>query len=343
MSTTKKQPLVSIIVPIYNAEKYIEKCTNSLMNQTYNNIEIILVNDGSKDNSKNILEKLSKKDKRIIIINKENGGVSTARTEGMKKSNGEFLMFMDSDDYVDADYVEYFYNLINYNNQKYDLAINFNKYSIYTPKQVKEEKISVLSSEKVSEYIYTSKINEAVWNKIYRKSFLVKNNISFNKKIWYGEGMLFNIQCLQYTDSVVVGNKRVYHQFYNTNSAMRNFSLESNLCGIKSLELQKQCWRKENKDVINAWNFHKYCFNMSILRGIIKTNSISKYKSQYKECIKSLRKGWYYPWLANVSFVRKCFFVFSSAFPVPAAKLYIYNEKKKARQYEKQLNRGVDV
>lgn len=325
-----KDELVSVIIPVYNAEKYITKCIRSLMNQTYENFEIIIVNDGSTDDSIKSINTLKELDKRIVVINKKNEGVSKARTSGLEVAKGEFIMFLDSDDFVDNDYISYFYNLINYENVKYDLAFNYNKYSIHTPNQIKEEKIVILKAETVVEEIYIGKLNEAVWNKIYRKKFLDNNKIHFNSEIWYGEGMLFNIECLQYTDNVAVGNKRVYHQYYNLNSAMRNFSMESNLCGIKSLELQKACWKKNNPNIQKAWDFHKYSFNMSILKGIIKTNAKEKYSKKYKECISNLRKGWRYPFKANISLQRRCFFVFSSVFPVIGAKLFLKNEKMQA-------------
>ena len=96
---------ISIIVPIYNVEKYLERCINSLINQTYKNIEIILVNDGSTDNSLIICEKYKNIDSRIILVNKENGGLSDARNVGIDNSSGNYITFIDSDDYIDDDYV----------------------------------------------------------------------------------------------------------------------------------------------------------------------------------------------------------------------------------------------
>ena len=95
---------VSIIVPIYNAEEYLPKCIDSLINQTYQNIEIILLNDGSTDNTQNIIA--SYKDKRIIAINKKNTGIADTRNEGIKKSTGEYIMFVDSDDYLELNSIE---------------------------------------------------------------------------------------------------------------------------------------------------------------------------------------------------------------------------------------------
>lgn len=324
-----KEELISVIVPVYNVEKYVEKCVNSILEQTYDNFELILINDGSTDNSLEVINRLKEKDKRIIIIDKKNGGVSSARNSGMKIARGEYLLFIDSDDYLENDYIEYFYYLITRDNG-YDVGINYNKFNIYTPEQVAKEKVEIIPSDKAMEFIYTGEINVAVWNKIFKSSFLKNHSINFNEEIWYGEGMLFNIQCLQYTDKVIAGNKRVYHQFFNQNSAMRDFNLKSNLCGLESLELQKKCWKNASKNVKRAWEFHKWCFNMSILKGIIKTNSKSKYHDEYNYSKKMLRKGWYMPLKAKVAPLRRCFYLFSAFFPELGAKIFLYNEKKHA-------------
>lgn len=100
------EELISVIVPVYNVEKYIDKCINSIINQTYKNLEIILVDDGSPDNCGNICDEYSKKDNRIIVIHKENGGVSSARNIGIKNAKGKWITFVDSDDWIENDYVE---------------------------------------------------------------------------------------------------------------------------------------------------------------------------------------------------------------------------------------------
>ena len=113
---------VSVIVPIYNVERYIDKCVRSLMLQDYGNIEIILVDDGSPDNSGRIIDELSKEDNRIIVIHKANGGVSTARNAGLLQATGEYVMFVDSDDWVEKDYVSYFLDIV----QKDGLPVGMN-------------------------------------------------------------------------------------------------------------------------------------------------------------------------------------------------------------------------
>lgn len=107
-----REDLISVIVPVYNVEKYLRRCLDTIINQTYKNIEILLVNDGSKDNSYNILLEYASKDDRIIVFNKENGGLSDARNYGLDRCNGKYVIFIDSDDYIDQNMIEGLYEAI---------------------------------------------------------------------------------------------------------------------------------------------------------------------------------------------------------------------------------------
>lgn len=149
-------------------------------------------------------------------------------------ASGEYVTFIDGDDWVEPNYISYLLNLVESN--KCQIGMNKNNYSDYNMNS--SEKEYVVSAEKAIEWIYLGDIFVAVWNKIYSMSFLRKNNILFDEKIWYGEGMLFNIDCLQFVDSIAIGEKSVYHQVSNPNSAMRKFNVDSNLCGIRSLEIR---------------------------------------------------------------------------------------------------------
>ena len=278
--------LVSVIVPIYNVEKYIQKTVESLLKQDYENMEIILVDDGSPDNSGKIIDELALKDKRIVIIHKENGGVSSARNAGIKIAKGDYVIFVDGDDWVEKDYVSYFLDLILKFNAS--IAMNKNNYSEVNNKTTNKKYIS--SSEEAMEWIYLGTIGVAVWNKMYKMAFLKDNNLLFDESIWYGEGMLFNIDCLQYTDKVAIGEKSVYHQVSNPDSAMRKFNLNSNLCGIRSLEVQKEHWKKKNKKIEEAWAYHRRAFNWSIMGGLARSNMEQQCRVIYDECAKNLRK-----------------------------------------------------
>lgn len=108
----EKEDLISIVIPVYKVELYLEKCIESIINQTYKNLEIIIVDDGSPDNCPKICDEYAQKDNRIKVIHKENGGLSDARNAGIDVAAGKYIAFVDSDDYVSNDYIEYMYNLI---------------------------------------------------------------------------------------------------------------------------------------------------------------------------------------------------------------------------------------
>ena len=292
---------ISVIVPVYNVERFIRKCVQSLVDQDYSNIEIILVDDGSPDSSGVIIDELKAIDNRIITIHQKNSGVSAARNAGLAVSSGEYITFVDGDDWVDSNYVSYFVRLIE--ESGCDIAMNKNNHTEI--RSLSRDNCCVVDSEKAIEWIYMGDVFVAVWNKMYRKKLLDENNIVFNQEIWYGEGMLFNVECLQYTDKVAVGEQSVYHQTFNPDSAMRKFNLESNFCGIKSLKLQKALWKKSNADIEAAWNFHRYCFNRSIIDGLVRAKIVADNKEVYDECVSNLRRGISLPLRMEKSFKKK--------------------------------------
>lgn len=284
----KREPLVSIIVPIYNVEKYIVKGIESLCNQDYENIEIILVDDGSPDRSPELIDDLAEKDNRIKVIHKINDGVSSARNVGISQSKGDYIMFVDGDDWVDSSYVSFFVNMIDTSNL--EIGMNYNYYYDSGRTSTDSDDIATIDKNKAAESIFNGDIFVAVWNKIYSKEFLKKNQIRFNEEIWFGEGMLFNIECLKYTNEIAVCRKSLYHQTPNQESAMRAFNLNSFLCGIKSMELQKEIIKFFSDSVQNEWKLHLYGYNRSIIDGLVKTNTVESNKEAYKRYARSLRR-----------------------------------------------------
>lgn len=171
--------LISIILPIYNVDSYLKKCIESVLNQTYSNIEIILVDDGSTDNSPLICDEYKKKDSRVRTIHKKNGGLSDARNCGINLSTGKYLTFIDSDDYVSEDYVEYLYNLIKKNNTKISCCGHYivkkNKMYRKTASETKVfTKINALNA-----ILYDEEIDLSSWGKMYEKSLF--EDIKFPK------------------------------------------------------------------------------------------------------------------------------------------------------------------
>ncbi|MBS6643955.1 MAG: glycosyltransferase [Clostridiaceae bacterium] len=299
----KENPVLSFIVPIYGVERYIRRCVQSIMQQNYRNIEIILVDDGSPDSCGKIIDELSLTDDRITVIHQDNSGVSVARNQGLLIATGEYVLFVDGDDYIEKDYAEYFIGLINTNDV--DMGISINNYTVDSDLQVEKDNICIMKETDIIELIYFETINVAVWNKIYKMSILKENNIYFHSDIWYGEGMLFNIEYLQCVDRVAVGERKIYHQIYNPNSAMRKFNLDSNFCGLRSLEVQKSIWKKVTPEIEMAWKYHYRSFSESIICGLVATNAVEKHQDVYKSCISNMKKDMLLPWKVNIPIGRK--------------------------------------
>ena len=323
-----EEVLVSIIVPIYNVQKYIDRCIKSLMEQDYENIEIILVDDGSPDESGIIADAYAASDSRILVIHQENRGVSEARNNGLSYANGDYVMFVDGDDWVDKEYVSYFLDLV----VKSGTEVAFDLYFHRVDNASKEDEEFLTSAENGIIGIYSGKTDVAVWNKIYKRELLIDKNICFNKDIWYGEGMLFNIEVLQYVENVYIGTKKVYHQTFNPESAMRKFYLESNLCGLRSLELQKEKWIKKNTEIEKQWEYHRYKFYRSILNGIVRSDEVNEYPDTVKKMIKGLRTQILVPLTSERSVLSIinwiCFFIFP-----------IHMAKRAALKYRKILEK----
>lgn len=296
--TNKENAKISFIVPVYNVEKYIQRCIRSIMAQSYCDIEIILVDDGSPDESGAIIERFAKIDIRIKVIHQQNAGVSAARNAGLAAASGKYVLFIDGDDYIEREYAEYFLNLIQDNNA--DMAVNLNHFTISTNEQIQRDSVEVWDNMRVMEAVYLDKINVAVWNKMYRKDILDKYRVKFHNDIWFGEGMLFNIEYLQHVDRIAVGGWKVYHQVYNPGSAMRKFDLESQFCGLRSLDAQKAAWKKTTPQLEKAWKYHRRNFAEHILSGLINTNSVKSHKELYKKCRKAMYKNILLPWKVDI-------------------------------------------
>ena len=154
---------VTIIIPVYNAEKTIEKCISSVLNQTYKNLEILVIDDGSKDNSFEVIKSID--DPRIKAIKKKNEGVAVTRNKGIKMALGKYIMFIDNDDFIDEDYVETHVNNIKDN----DIVIS----GYRRP----NEEGKIILELKLEDTPYSKMLVFAPWAKLYRKDFLIKNNI----------------------------------------------------------------------------------------------------------------------------------------------------------------------
>lgn len=196
-------PKVSVIVPIYNVEKYLEKCINSLLSQTLEDIQIILVNDGSKDNSGNIAKEYEKNNKdRVIYVEKENGGLSDARNYGLKYATGDFIAFLDSDDYIEKNAYEEMYNKAIEENADYvecDFIWEF-------PNKIRVDKQYPYKNKKEM----LSFVRVVAWNKLIKSQLITDNNLEFPKGLRY-EDVEFTYKLIPFVNKFAYVDKPFIH------------------------------------------------------------------------------------------------------------------------------------
>lgn len=280
---------VSIIVPVYNVEKYIEKCLKSLISQSYKNIEIILIDDGSKDNSGKICDEYKRKDSRIKVVHKENAGVSEARNSGLQEATGEYICFVDADDFVMNDYIEYMYELIVNNSS--DIAICTKMFSNFDEKQTSYEVIETLNGENTIIRILNYRIPIGVYSKIFKKDLINDNKIRFFKDIYMGEGFNFNVSCFQRAKKVMISNHKVYYYRRDNNtSATTKFSIKKCENSLYAMEVMNDNLIIRTERVINSleyaiWRTYSDAFDYMCL-GNGKKDNLDKFK-EYKNYIKN--------------------------------------------------------
>lgn len=269
---------VSIVIPVYNSEKYIYKCLNSITNQSYKDLEIIVINDGSVDESDNIIKDLKNTDKRIIYIEQKNSGVSAARNLGIKVSTGEYITFIDSDDTVEKDYIELLINEIN--KKSIDIvACGYTDISIYGAIKLNDfyNGNSTLSKDEFVSNIFNG-VGGTLWGKIFKSKIIKENNIKMNENIYMCEDMIF---VLQYAMSCISFGA-IQDNLYNYNrknensiSSKMNFNYFNNLVIVmEKIEdiLQKSNYNRGFIDSIICERIKSLAFNFSIMQNDKKHN-----------------------------------------------------------------------
>ena len=221
------KPLVSVIVPVYNTEKYLPRCVKSILGQTYYNLELLLVDDGSTDRSGQVCEDYAAMDSRVKVICKNNGGVSSARNAGIDNAKGEFIVFVDSDDWIDKNALEYLMNAVQ--KEKTEIVMmsfdNRNNKVIKAGFNIKCKRFDINTTEAERwKELFAHGILHVVWGKIYFAEIIKKHNIRFNPQITYGEDTMFLFEYLTHCEKIFVSNEIIYHyNKLNDNAATRKY------------------------------------------------------------------------------------------------------------------------
>lgn len=203
-------PEVSIVVPIYNVERYLKKCLDSIISQTFSDFEAILIDDGSTDASGGICDEYALIDQRFRVFHKKNAGPSEARNTGIKNCGGKYIYFLDSDDWLDENTIEMLHSQISRKQSSF-VAFGYYVESNYPRTVIPEERTAKANCEDILLLFARKKLSYALWNKIYVREIILQNEIWFYPGIKYVEDQSFNLKYILYCDNLIVLPLPLYH------------------------------------------------------------------------------------------------------------------------------------
>lgn len=296
-------PLISIIIPVYNVEIYLKECLNSVINQTYKNLEIIVVDDGSTDSCGKICDEFAKQDSRIKVLHQQNAGQAVARNKALDIMQGEYLAFVDSDDIIDESYIQTLFDMI----QKYNTKISM--IGLCKFKNIKEldeyknqnsnSKDFVLSSYEIFKlsFLPYSGFMTTIWTNLYHKEIF--------KNLRFREGILFEdtdiyfeiIETYNSSKSVAFRDKKLYFYRQQENSTMKKFN-EKKLSKIEIANKFADKIVEKYSDLKKYANFYKCNIALVLYTEIMLQNNYKKYSKKLEECNEIIKN--------NFNFISSC-------------------------------------
>lgn len=256
------EKLISIIIPAYNVDKWVGKCLNSVMNQSYSNLEIIVIDDGSDDDTNIICTRMAEKDKRITLIHQENKGVSEARNEGIRRSCGEYICFVDADDYIDPDYIKVLSDLIDNNHVQLSICGYVEEDEKGRINRTLKGKTGVQKSLTILESLFFhDEIGRSLWNKMFDNRLIKQQALLFSADFMVGEDMFFLIQYLTLIEKSALSDQIGYHYILREQSAMQKkywdgSYLKNRLSWLNALDAVENFLKDKNLHVLKF--FYRY-------------------------------------------------------------------------------------
>lgn len=311
----KQNDLISIVIPVYNVEKYLKRCLDSVINQTYKKLEIILVNDGSTDKSGDICKGYVKKDKRIVYIEQENQGLSGARNTGIDNAHGNYIAFVDSDDYINLNFIEDLY--ISLIETESDIAVcNYakvdeNDFIDTGKKEVGLQKVYSGISKFYNIYNELETVTTVVWNKLYK--------IGIFKEIRYPNGKVHEDEFVVYDvmktcKKIVYTSSSYYYYFQRSDSITGSYNIKRKVI-LEALKQRLENFKKDNEKILYAYTLYDYYYQLIYQYGMIQTNYKNKNKELkeiYDELIKQKKqvfKNIYINPLKKIKLILKLYYI----------------------------------
>ena len=285
--------MISIIIPVYKVENYLNQCLDSVINQTFKNLEIICINDGSPDNSLKIIEQYRRKDKRIRVINQKNEGLAGARNTGINNANGEFVFFLDSDDWLPLDAIEKLYGKMKDENADIVIGgrctITLKNNYLFLPNNYNKN----LNFE---EYIIKSFKDEsfrpAAWGKLYKTKIIKRYSLYFPKGLLY-EDLLFVMKYLYYSNKIVILEESIYNYRYDRKDSIVNTLSIKDIDCLKTVEILDKFFKEnEMERILKEEYYKKYIMEWIIYATIGKLYKKKIKIEQLKEYIKILKENY---------------------------------------------------
>lgn len=283
----------SVIIPVYNSEKTIARLLESILKQSFKDYEVIIINDGSKDNSENVVLNYQDKFNDFHYILKKNGGVSSTRNVGLQKAEGEYILFADADDYFEEDSFLKIYDCIKNNNSS---LVCFNYYNSFLNGEktlgltLKNIQLSMNSKKAITNFLNYQYINQlagAIWNKAYRRDIIKKNKLEFSTDLLIGEDLLFNVEYFSCVNKVDILDEKLYNYVQSENSVMRSYR-KNNVEHVKN-------YVPVLIGIFNKYNYQSYQeilfqFYISNFFGVISNEVLLKNYRQGKKNVNSYCK-----------------------------------------------------
>jgi glycosyltransferase involved in cell wall biosynthesis len=287
-----KDPLITVIVPIYNVENYLNRCLQSIVDQTYLNLEIILVNDGSTDSSKSIANKWAKKDQRIRLINQKNQGLSAARNKGIQEAKGEYLTFIDSDDFITTDYVSYLYHLLKNNNFQSSLAI-CSLMDVYSNSGKQKnmgngEKLTLTGKQCLEKMCYHDLVDTCAYAKLGRRE-LYTDNFFPNGKLFEDIGSTYKL--FEECSTVECGFEPKYYYVIRNNSIVTGKFNEKKLDLLEMTDQMAESVNKKFPDLRKATLRRQVYARFSTLNQTLGEKNVKRVQDDLIYYLKMHRKA----------------------------------------------------
>ena len=326
--------LVSVIVAVYNVGPFIEECVLSITDQSYANLEIVLVDDGSTDGSERLIDYFAGIDNRIIAIHKDNGGPSAARNVGLSVATGEFVTFVDGDDALFPQFIEYMLTTALRSDADYVIAktcisaIGRDKLETDLIDDARE-----ISSDEAIGLLFSPQIVVGCWNKLYRREFIENNGLRFYENLRSGEGLEFTTRAASFANRIVLctGGLYFYRRDNASSATIKPNVLINGVGGIEAMKQMESTLELKSPFTRKMFNWRYWCHYGDCLRQIIEMKFQEKFHNLYKKCIKERRRRALLVVNSPVSWKQKLIAVATVCSPVLIARYYTWARARIAR------------